>query len=866
MRRLPFARSRALSPLPLLAAAALLGAVGCGGKSTPAASAGADTGSGGGSDDVAVGDLGAVGDAAGATCPPPAAPMGTARARVLGCSADLPSGPLVAARVGDVVLENAVARFVLRSGPAGEAIVGLRGGNVVDAVRLGADGTQLGHDSLREWVPIVAMHLVAPEDLEIVPGGPDAVVRVRGPLQPFDIVHAYLPVELPPITVVHEYHLAPDSTVLELRTTVTPDPGVTDTSLVGDVTFWGGSVGLFRPGGGDSDTGSTPKEKSSVLGMTPMRDDPALIPAALGFQQPPAAIDAGGILAFVQPPGVLPAEGKTFVRRLALAAGPTPSLGDAMALAGALSGLKTTPLQGQVEGMWKGVEVELYDADGKPLTRCTPDDKGAFACPAPDATRAARARWVGNGAGQGGGRGQEGAVVDVAWPPSAPIMVPAPSAARLHILVRDTDGQAIPVQALLLPGKDVAAAGDRIFVDGDGDATFLLPPGTWTVWLNHGPEWTAHHETVTIAPDQQVEVQATLAHVVDSTGWVAADTHIHAEHSSDSEVPNRERLLDAVAAGLDYAVATDHDYVTDYQPFLVQAGLVGKLTVASGVEVSTAKYGHHGVWPLPADPTEAGGGPPSWYGKDAATLLATIRKGDPKRIHQLNHPRGSQSYFQGIALQPGKTGKELLTFDAIELLNSKRIDDTEEVLVDWFALLSHGHRSAATGTSDTHGLSAGAGSARTYVWLGMDAGGKARDVQGAFTATEADDAIRAGRTVASTGPLVALSLAGAVTVTAGETLQGAAGEVRVRVEVQAPDWMPIGTLSIFRNGEEVHAVDLGETTVVAGLQRAVVEVVAPAAKSQGWWSAVLRPHPTKPRPPIQARKVWAVCSPIFEAP
>lgn len=843
----------------------LVGTFGCGesktaGKADVAAEAGAaDTAA----DNVAQGD--ASDDGAAATCPPPPTASGMARARALGCDADLPTGPLVVARVGDLVLENRLARFVIRSGATGEAIVGLTGGNVVDAVRLGADGAQLGHDSLREWVPIVGMHVLAPDAVEVVEDPSDAVVRVRGKLEPFQIVHAYLPLELPPVDVEHEYRLAPDSAVLEIRTRVVPHPGKKDASIVGDASFWGGRVGLFRPGGGDTETGTTPKENAAVLGLAPLRADANLIPAAIGFEKGLSTVDAGGILAFIQPPGAIPAEGKTFVRRLALAADAPASLADAMAAAASLSGGKTAKLQGTVQGHGPGVEVELLDAESKPLTRCAVDAAGAFACPAPDATRFARARWVGNGEGQGGGRGQEGATVPVAWPPSAAVALVAPTPGKIAVQVRDPDGKGVPFQAVLLPGKDVAAAGDRVFVDGDGDATFLVPPGTWTVWLNHGPEWTAHSEQVEAKPGATATVAATLSHVVDSTGWIAADTHIHAEHSSDSDVPNRERILDAVAAGLDYAVATDHDYVTDYTPFVQAAGLTGKITVASGVEVSTAKYGHHGVWPMPPDPKQAGNGPPVWYGKDAAQLCATIRGGEQSRIHQVNHPRGSQSYFEGIALAPGKTDANVLTFDAVELLNGKRIDDTEDVLVDWFGLLGAGHRFAATGTSDAHGLSSGAGNARSYIFLGGK-DGKPRDVQGVFTGPEADAAIRAGATVASTGPLVAISLAGEVTVTAGQTLQGAKGTVRLHVVVQAPEWMPLGPLSIFRNGEELHVTDLAGVKAVDGLRRAEVEFAAPAATKAGWWTAVLRPDPSAKRPPIQARPVWAVCSPVYESP
>lgn len=830
-----------------------------GGETRSAASDVANAGAGG----SAASDIFAFGGA----CPPPPVEAGIARVRPLGCAADLPTGPLIAGRIGDVVLENAVARFVVRVGAEGRAVVGIKGGNVVDAVRIGPDGAQLGHDSLREWVPMVAMHLLEPESYELTPDGPDARLLVRGRLRPFAVLHASLPLEHPPVQVANEYRLAPDRTTLQIRTFVVPNPGQKGEVLVGDATFWGGAMGLFRAGIGDTETGAPAKYPVAVLGLTRLRADPNLLPAAFGFAAPLSTVDAGGHLAFVHPPKAIPPSGAVFTRLLALGPGDNPSLADAMAAAGTLADTTAETIRGQVVGMFHGVEVELYDADGRPLTRCTPDADGDFACSAPLATRSLRARWIGNGEGQTGGGGQEGPLLVFDGPPASELEVEAPVPARIHIFARDPADQPVACQAQLIPGANVAYAGKRVFVDANCDAIFLVPPGTWTVWLHHGPEWSAHQQKVIAKPGQTAHVQATLAPVIDTVGWVAADTHIHAEHSSDSDVPNEERILDAVAAGVDYAVATDHDFVTDYQPFLAATGLQGRITVASGVEVSTAKFGHHGVWPMPHDPERAGGGPPEWYGKSAATLMATIRGNDPARIHQLNHARGIQSYFGAIGLVPSKTPAHLLTFDAIELLNSKRMEDVEQVLGDWLGLLAAGHRFPVTGTSDTHTLLYGAGSGRSYVWLGVGPGGIPRDAQGAFTGAQVDAAIRAGRTVASSGPHLRPTLRGAVAVAGvGETLRGAVGEVRFRVVVQAPAWMPLGTLQLLRNGSVVRSQALTEVEAIGGARRVAVEVTAPEAKKPGWWVAVLRPDPAAPRPPIQEQPVWAVSSPIYEAP
>ena len=239
-------------------------------------------------------------------------------------------------------------------------------------------------------------------------------------------------------------------------------------------------------------------------------------------------------------------------------------------------------------------------------------------------------------------------------------------------------------------------------------------------------------------------------------------------------------------------------------------------------------------------------------------------------MHQVNHPRGSQSYFEGIGYNPkeaAKTDKKLLAFDAIELINSKRMDDTAEVLIDWFALLDEGLTPTGVATSDTHSLSSGVGTARTWIWLGKGKDGKGLDRQGKFTASQADDAIKAGFAVASTGPLLVLELmASEVTKTVGETLVGAVGQVVARATVHAPEWMPLGKITLFRNGAEVHSVAVGDGPVEGGLRKVEVTFAASAAAKSGWWVAVLQPVANEVRPPIQKRPVYAITNPVYEAP
>jgi hypothetical protein len=258
--------------------------------------------------------------------PAPPAP-GTVRARVLACEADLPHGHHVAALPGDLVLENAHARFVVRAQREGYALLGLRGGGLVDAVRL-EEGQQVGGDALRELAVAVDFWLLAPERVSVVEAGDAGVARVRveGSLAAFGLIQSVLPLGEPDVRVVSEYLLGADSAVLEIRTVLTPrDAGPGPSVVVADVSLWGANVRLYVPGLGAD---ALPTSVSSVvLGLVPTRaDDPA--PAyAMATDAPRALIDASGIKALLFADTPVAAASTTLTRRLALG----PDLATAMA-------------------------------------------------------------------------------------------------------------------------------------------------------------------------------------------------------------------------------------------------------------------------------------------------------------------------------------------------------------------------------------------------------------------------------------------------------------------------------------------------------------------------------------------------------
>ena len=64
------------------------------------------------------------------------------------------------------------------------------------------------------------------------------------------------------------------------------------------------------------------------------------------------------------------------------------------------------------------------------------------------------------------------------------------------------------------------------------------------------------------------------------------------------------------------------------------------------------------------------------------------------------------------------------------------------------------------------------------------------------------NAVRSGRVIGTDGPVPMLSVrAGGVGAGPGETLQATSGEVHVRLEVLAADWVPVGEMRLWVNGQ-----------------------------------------------------------------
>lgn len=454
-------------------------------------------------------------------------------------------------------------------------------------------------------------------------------------------------------------------------------------------------------------------------------------------------------------------------------------------------------------------------------------------------------------------------------PPSDEVMVSVPpegaaSASftliqprRLTVSVRDTVGRPIPAKVTLLcasgtcpvPSASLNRFTDRVrdltdssielidFVPPSGSATFEVSPGRYRMLVSRGPEYSIYPNDYPANPGILVDLttadvshSAILARVLDTIGHMSADYHVHAVNSPDSPITNKTRVLAFAAEGVDVVVSTDHDYVTDFAPYIREIGGQEVLASVIGEEISTTAYGHYNLFPLDRREGAINGGALDWAGGRGPTLnlpqmFAEARAMGARTIH-FNHPRGflggltslrvdmdtfaSHANPEDLQMARPADATDADTkifstdFNAIEILNSGEDDfqwsHVYPKLNDWFTMLSRGLKVAATGVSDTHyAWKQGGGYWRTYVDMG------AVDTPAQFDPYAMSTALNALKATATNGPFVRMTAArvdanGTLTspeVSIGGTVSSSPGDVLVTLDVQVPEYLNITRIELY---------------------------------------------------------------------
>ncbi len=671
------------------------------------------------------------------------------RAYVIAASdtADLAGGDMASARPGDVVLANDTVRFVIRGGKTSFYLQGLGGGGLIDASR-GRDGAPPSpqDDLLQEMLPLASLSSLGEGTIVVTADGSDgkvAEVTVTAEAIPEPLIASWVPIIETIGPLVQRYRLGPADTHLELTLEVPAQDTPDATVVLGDGIFVGGHARLVNPAIGGFLASEGPHASYALVADKPLN---------------PSTVDTVTIVLGPSAPAPL-----AWKRWLVVGDG---SLSSVVDQAIALRGLFAGEVHGVLDDVTAAVEVSAYDKDQKLVTRYRPDKTGKFGGKLPEGLFTLVAEGPGRAPGAPvtvdmvQGMKKDDLVLSVK--PRATLSVTVDGPTRLTLLLTSGDKETVPVPP--------------------GTTELPIAPGSYKLIAARGFEYEIAETTLDFGPGETKTWAPTLTRSVETPGWIAADFHLHSEWSTDSSVPLRDRVLACAAEGVEYAVSTDHDVVTDYGDFVLPS-LQGRIVVGIGCETSTAEFGHINGWPHVKDPSRPGHGAPVWFSKDFPEVLASIRDGNPNRVIQVNHPRsGTNGFLDRVGYKAAKPDPKLLdlfTFNAMEIYNATGDGEFNEQIVDWLSMVKANKKIAATGVSDSHSIGALCGHPRTYVEVKDDDPKTAKG-------PDIDQGVLAQRTLMTSGPFLVL--------TAG----AAAGTVHVKVA--GPSWMPIETITLYADG------------------------------------------------------------------
>ncbi|MCP5060151.1 MAG: hypothetical protein GY937_25905 [bacterium] len=835
---------------------------------------------------------------------------------------DLLTGPLADNRLGDTMIENDVARFVIQAPKQRDLhSVGQFGGNLIDAELVSKPGL----DQFFELQPSINLETVInAQTLEVLNDGQNgeaAVVRTCGPDDLNDYINASsqvgeLGLSLPNVLSIvddrdydvdgcTEYRLEPGKRYVAVETTV-------HNNAASDVKFY---VGYYVNGMGSLEqwvrTGATPlglgealvSPSSEVLafmgfgaaegvdyGLVPIN-----FPGGVGFS---SSFSTSGVSFMLHTHSLLAVLGADFDPFFTVPAGGSNSfLGYFSVGDGSLA--NTAAVEAEVKGLATGTLSGCVTVAGSPAPSARvalgpivsgaisrvdahflTDAAGCYQADIPAATYGVAAAKEGH---LFEGAGVMPVVHSVTVPASGAIAAPTidlPATSRIRIEAVDETNSPVPVRivsvgidpspeptlSFALPGLGSTTSGifndlkesplDGLtsvnFAGASGIIEFDLEPGDYQITVSRGTEWSIHQESITAVAGTTHLVSAQIAPVLDTTGFVSSDYHVHMIHSPDSRIGLAERALSYSGEGVDNIIVTDHDAVTDLMPTITSLGLTSFVHATIGEEITTFDYGHYNAYPQGQDTSKPSNGstdwggaapagkdfPPDYYGLtpadiDRAVLADPSNAGLDTVVH-INH---IDSHFGPLQIDTGLEPPQSLLADptifrlnpdvsnffhpflALELWNGASVGAQNSFLNNrigvWMNLLNQGYPSTAIADSDTHTVK-DLESAGGRTWTPSSS-----DSPAAISDSEIGLAVQTQRAVGGQGcylqsqlvegaAVADFSLGGTTLVTATD------GSVDLDIHVQAPVWGEYDTIEIYRNAETVVAGTSGGTPVAYG--------------------------------------------------
>ena len=391
-----------------------------------------------------------------------------------------------------------------------------------------------------------------------------------------------------------------------------------------------------------------------------------------------------------------------------------------------------------------------------------------------------------------------------------------------------------------------------------GAASIDVPAGMASIAIVHGMERRIERHEVNVPADQTASISTNLdegAWTVPDTGqWVSGDVHVHMNYGGTYRDTPARLATQALAENLGMV----HALIVNKEqrfPDIAYAGMRQDpasrphAIVVHGQEYHTSYWGHLGLLDI-ADgivlPGYAG------YPDTAAASLYPMNAD----VADIAHARGAlvgyvhpfDEYPQPLA-KPHETLTNELPVDValgkVDYMEITGFSDHQSTARVWYQLLNLGFRIPAAGGTDAMAnfasLRGPVGMNRVYV----------RVPDGEVKTQEWLDALKAGRSFATNGPLLGLRLGGAGV---GEELKFTAAQPRVAFSAHLRSIVAVDHLDLVCNGSAVRSL-LRAPSDHADIEGSI------ALKQSGW--CVLRASTDTARDEVLDNYVYATTSPVY---
>lgn len=332
-------------------------------------------------------------------------------------------------------------------------------------------------------------------------------------------------------------------------------------------------------------------------------------------------------------------------------------------------------------------------------------------------------------------------------------------------------------------GADLKVSG-RQYAYVPGRFATDLPTGPLYVEMVKGFEYRPTRVKVDVVPgERKLTLKIDRWRDWRRQGWVTADTHVHF-------LSPQTAWLEAQAEGVNVVNLLASQWgrlFTNVGDISGKVGVVEDDTIVwVGTENRNHMLGHIsmlGTKGLPVYPMCSGGVGEAWVGDpDYRTLTEW---GEECRAKDGVVIRPHFPYC-GFTEDPVLAVKQVA--DAVEIFQGR---GGGFPLQEWYGYLNNGYRVAVCGGTDKMGASTAIGWQRTYAKL---------DPQEPFTYESWAAAVRAGRTVSTSGPLLDMTVEGR---SIGDTIQLPPTGGAVEVQATAESAWQVGRIEIVCNGEIV---------------------------------------------------------------